>query len=107
MGSQHLYVLGDAHHNRVVPAHCHDDSQDAIALPLTCLAMLYCNHQLMTNAEALVYYLIKRLEVGPAQAGAALAAPHILHLIVTSGQVGHCHLANPAHEDTGVQKLEA
>ena len=107
MGSQHLYVLGDAHHNRVVPARCHDDSQDAIALPLTCLAMLYCNHQLMTNAEALLYYLIKCLEVGPAQAGAALAAPHILHLIVTSGQVGHCHLANPAHEDTRVQKLEA
>ncbi len=61
----------------------------------------------MTNTEALMY-LIECLEVGPAQAGTALAAPHVLYLIVTSGQMGHCHLANPApHEDTGVQNLKS
>jgi hypothetical protein len=53
-------------------------------------------------------YLIECLEVGPAQAGAALAAPHILHLIVTSGQMGHCHLANSApHEYTYNQNFAA
>jgi len=53
-------------------------------------------------------YLIECLEVRPAQAGTALAAPHILYLVVTSGQMGHCHLANPApHKDTRMQNLEA
>ena len=59
------------------------------------------------NTETFTY-LIECLEVGPAQTGTALAAPHVLYLIVTSGQMGHGHLANPApHEDLCVQNLEA
>ena len=52
-------------------------------------------------------YFIECLEVGPAQAGTALAAPHILHLILTIGHMGHRHLANPApHEDTPKHDLK-
>lgn len=39
--------------------------------------------------------LIESLEVGPAQGNAALLALNVLHLIVTSGQVSHRHLASP------------
>lgn len=40
--------------------------------------------------------LIESLEVGPSQSDAALLAFHVLHLIVTSSQVRHGHLASPA-----------
>ena len=48
--------------------------------------------------------LTESLEVGPAQGNAALLALHILHLVVTSGQVSHCHLASPAHSTCLVMK---
>ncbi len=48
-------------------------------------------------------YLIECLEVDPAQAGTARAAFYILLLMttasLTTAQMGHCHLANPAPHD--------
>lgn len=42
--------------------------------------------------------LSEGLEVGPSQADAALLALHILHLVVTSGQVSHSHLPSPVQQ---------
>ena len=40
-------------------------------------------------------HLVEGLEVGPAQADAALLALDILDLIVTSGQMSYTHLPSP------------
>ena len=60
------------------------------------LLLQMCNHKTMTNTETLIY-LVECLEVGPAQAGAALAAPHILHLILTIAHMAHCHTLSNSH----------
>ena len=63
---------------------------------LSALLMQSCDHQTMTNTVALMC-LVACLEVGPAQAGAALAPPHNLRhmmtaVILTTAHMRHGHV---------------